>query len=165
MLLDNKTITALNQPFTVVDFLKQYTETSRLDLVTGFFSVNALALLKTEINDAEKFRLILGKIMSDENEQNKVIDLLNGDAGIASVLQLSQNARKAVEFLEQLKVEVKTVQKNFCHAKAYIYKDKDVRKNYRIIGSSNLTDSGLGMRDSGKGHSIQSHLLHKTKHI
>ncbi|GHV72405.1 hypothetical protein FACS1894201_01380 [Bacteroidia bacterium] len=149
MLLDNKIQIAPNQPYTVVDFIRKYSEQGHLDLVTGFFSVNALAWLKNEINDVEKFRLVLSKLMSDEVEPNKVIDLLNSDAGIASAVHLSQNARKAVDFLRQEKVQVKTVQKNFCHAKSYIYKDKDSRKNYQIIGSSNLTDAGLGMRDSG----------------
>jgi hypothetical protein len=43
MLLDNKIQLAPNTPFKVVDFLKQYTENGNLDIVTGFFSVNALA--------------------------------------------------------------------------------------------------------------------------
>jgi ERCC4-related helicase len=147
MLLDNKTQID-NSPFRVVDFLKKYTEKGQLDLVTGFFSVNALSMMRDNFSDTEKFRLILGNLMQDEKEVNKVIDLLNGDAGIESTLSLSLSAQKAIEFLKQDKVTVKTVQKNFCHAKAYIYKDKDERKNYHVIGSSNLTDAGLGMRES-----------------
>jgi ERCC4-related helicase len=147
VLLDNKTQID-NSPFKVADFLKKYTEQGQLDLVTGFFSINALAMMHDYLRDAEKFRLVLGNLMQDEKEVNKVIDLLNGDAGIESALSLSLSAQKAVEFLKQDKVAVKTVQKNFCHAKAYIYKDKDERKNYHITGSSNLTDAGLGMRES-----------------
>ncbi|MCD4804240.1 MAG: hypothetical protein K8R07_01025, partial [Desulfobacterales bacterium] len=40
------------------------------------------------------------------------------------------------------------IQRNFCHAKTYIYKDNDPRKNFQIIGSSNLTEAGLGLKES-----------------
>jgi superfamily II DNA or RNA helicase len=148
MLLDNKTKTEDSDHYKVFDFIKNYTENGGLDLVTGFFSVNALALMNNEINQAEKFRLILGNLIQDDAQLNKVIDLLNGNNGINNTLSLSISAQKAVEFLLQDKVEVKSIQRNFCHAKAYIYNDKDTRKNYHIIGSSNLTDAGLGIKDS-----------------
>jgi hypothetical protein len=148
MLLDNKTKTEDSDHYKVFDFIKNYTESGGLDLVTGFFSVNALALMKDDINQAEKFRLILGNLMQDEAELNKVIDLLNGNTSINGTLSLSAAAQKAVEFLQQEKVLVKSIQRNFCHAKTYIYNDKDSRKNFHIIGSSNLTDAGLGIKES-----------------
>jgi len=148
MLLDNKTKTEDSDHYKVFDFIKNYTENGGLDLVTGFFSVNALALMKDDINQAERFRLILGNLMQDEAQLNKVIDLLNGNTGISGTLSLSAAAQKAVEFLQQDKVLVKCIQRNFCHAKTYIYNDKDSRKNFHIIGSSNLTDAGLGIKES-----------------
>jgi superfamily II DNA or RNA helicase len=86
--------------------------------------------------------------MQDEAQLNKIIDLLNGNTSISSTLTLSQSAQKAVEFLQQDKVAVKSIQKNFCHAKTYLYTDKTKTKNYFIVGSSNLTDAGLGIKDS-----------------
>lgn len=148
MLLDNKTKTEDSDHYKVFDFIKNYTESGGLDLVTGFFSVNALALMKDDMNQAEKFRLILGNLMQDEAKLNKVIDLLNGNTSISGTLSLSAAAQKAVEFLQQDKVLVKSIQRNFCHAKTYIYNDKDSRKNFHIIGSSNLTDAGLGIKES-----------------
>ncbi|OAV72941.1 Hef nuclease [Bacteroidales bacterium Barb6] len=148
MLLDNKTQKDDGELFKVSDFIKKYTEDGNLDVVTGFFSVNALALMQDELSQAEKFRLVLGNLIQDESQTDKIIDLLNGNAGIDSSLALSLSARKAVEFLKQERVAVKTVQKNFCHAKAYIYHDKDTRKKYHIVGSSNLTDAGLGLKES-----------------
>ncbi|KAA6315403.1 hypothetical protein EZS27_034129 [termite gut metagenome] len=146
MLLDNKTQKEDNELYKVFDFIRKYTEDGNLDVVTGFFSVNALALMQDELQQTEKFRFVLGNLMQDEAQVNKIIDLLNGNTGIDSSLALSLSAKKAVEFLTQEKVAVKTVQKNFCHAKAYIYHDKDPRKKYHIVGSSNLTDAGLGLR-------------------
>jgi SNF2 family DNA or RNA helicase len=148
MLLDNKTKTEDNEHYKVFDFIKGNTENGALDLVTGYFSVNALALMKDEVNTVEKFRLILGNLMQDESQLNKVIDLLNGNTSINSTLSLSTSAQKAVEFLQQDKVAVKNIQKNFCHAKTYLYTDKTKTKNYFIVGSSNLTDAGLGIKDS-----------------
>ena len=148
MLLDNKTKTGYSEHYKVFDFIKNYTESGAFDLVTGFFSVNALALMKDNINQAQKFRLILGNLMQDEAQLNKIIDLLNGNTSISGTLSLSTVAQKAIEFLQQDKVQVKSIQRNFCHAKAYIYSDKDPRKHFYIIGSSNLTDAGLGIKES-----------------
>ncbi len=148
MLLDNKTQTEDSSYYKVFDFIKNYTEQGKFDLVSGFFSVNALALMHDEVNQVEKFRMILGNLMQDDSQLNKIIDLLNGDAGINNTLSLNVSAQKAVAFLEQDKVAVKNIQRNFCHAKTYIYSDKDTRKSFQIIGSSNLTDAGLGLKDS-----------------
>ena len=148
MLLDNKTQIEQNTPYKVADFLKKYTENGILDIVTGFFSVNALALLYEEMNQVEKFRLILGKLTKSEESLDKVINLLADNLSIDNALSLSYSARKAVEFLQQQKVEIKTIERNFCHAKSYIYTDIDKIHNYFVVGSSNLTDAGLGMRES-----------------
>jgi ERCC4-related helicase len=148
MLLDNKTQREGSDLYKVVDFIRKYTENGRLDIVTGFFSVNALALMQDELSQVEKFRLVLGNLMQEGSQKDKILDLLNGDLNIRNSLFLRLSAQKAVEFLRQDKVSIKTVQKNFCHAKAYIYNDKDPRKKYHAIGSSNLTDAGLGLRDS-----------------
>ena len=110
MLLDNKTKTEDNEHYKVCDFIKGNTENGSLDIVTGYFSVNALALLKDEINTVEKFRLILGNIMQEENQLSKVVDLLNGNTSISSTLLLSTSAQKAVELLQQEKVAIKNIQ-------------------------------------------------------
>lgn len=148
MLLDNKTKTEENEHYKVFDFIKGNTNNGSLDLVTGYFSVNALALIRDDINTVEKFRMILGNLMQEESQINKIIDLLNGNSSISSTLTLGVTAQKAVEFLQQDKVFVKNIQKNFCHAKTYIYSDKTKTKNYFIVGSSNLTDAGLGIKES-----------------
>jgi len=148
MLLDNKTQSIENEYVKVFDFVKNYTEAGKLDVATGFFSVNALSLMFDQMNQAESFRFVLGNLMQEAMQDDKIVDLLRDDSGINSSLRLSLSAQKAVDFLLQDKVFVKTVQKSFCHAKAYIYEDTDRRKNYHIIGSSNLTDAGLGLRES-----------------
>ncbi len=149
MLLDNKTKTEGNEYSTVYDFLRNYIEQGKVDIVTGYFSVSALARIKDEINNPEGFRMVLGNLLKEDNQQDKSINLLSDSLGIPQVLNLTQSATKAVDFLKQEKVQVKTIQRSFCHAKTYIYHDPDTRKNFHIIGSSNLTDAGLGIRESG----------------
>ncbi|MBI4847480.1 MAG: DEAD/DEAH box helicase family protein [Nitrospirae bacterium] len=149
MLLDNKTKKEDNEPSTVYDFLRNYIEHGKVDIVTGYFSVSALARIKDEMNGPERFRMVLGNLLREDNQQDKVINLLSDSLGIAQVLNLNQSAKRAVDFLRQEKVQVKTIQRNFCHAKTYMYYDPDTRKNFHIIGSSNLTDAGLGIRASG----------------
>lgn len=147
MLLDNKTQIDEDH-YKVFEFIKANTRNGSFDLVTGYFSVNALALLKDDINNVKKFRLILGNLMQEESQLSKVINLLNGNSDINSTLSLSTSAQKAVDFLKQEKVSVKNIQKNFCHAKTYLYQDETKTNNFFIVGSSNLTDAGLGIKDS-----------------
>ena len=96
MLLDNKTQIDYNAPFKVVDFLKKYAENGKLDIVTGFFSVSALALLYEEMNRVEKFRMILGRLAKSEESLDKVVNLLADNLSIDNALALSCSARKAV---------------------------------------------------------------------
>jgi hypothetical protein len=133
MLLDNKTNISENEHYKVHEFIKAYTEEGTLDIVTGFFSINALAFLNHEVSKVEKFRLILGNLMQEEAEEDKIINLLNSNLGIQSALTLSASAQAAIKFLERDNVFVKSIQKNFCHAKAYLYTDKTKTKNYFLV--------------------------------
>jgi superfamily II DNA or RNA helicase len=74
--------------------------------------------------------------------------LLNEDISVVAALQLNCLAKEAVNFLELEKVQAKTMEPNFCHAKVYLYKHnfKDPQKDYYITGSSNLTEAGIGLK-------------------
>ncbi|MBW1796563.1 MAG: hypothetical protein JRJ38_19475 [Deltaproteobacteria bacterium] len=148
MLLDNKTKSNKSDYFKVFDLLSNYVETGRIDIVTGYFSASAIAKLSDEVNNAKLFRMILGDLLQTEAKDDKIINLLSDSLAVDQTFFLSVSAKKAVEFLNQEKVRIKTIQRNFCHAKTYIYKDKDPRKNFQIIGSSNLTEAGLGLKES-----------------
>jgi len=141
MLLDN------NPNKTVFEWLKKNTETGEMDIVTGYFTVGALSWLNENFNDKiEKFRFVWGGIASDTDGKIVRIDLLNQEIGIKNVLKLKKIADEAVNFLKQNKVEVKTSEPNFCHAKMFLFKTLDDRHNFYITGSSNLTESGIGQR-------------------
>lgn len=160
MLIDNKIdYSAIgdlsgNGVKTVLDFIRKYTslESGRkgdLDIVTGFFTIAGLDLLYRELAPENKYRLVLSELAGDDDFMSRVINLLHGDLGIEVTLKLSQAAKNAIAFLKRETVEVKAISSAFCHAKAYVYKDSaDDTHDYYVMGSSNLTEAGLGMRDS-----------------
>jgi len=160
MLIDNKNIySASGTPSStavksVVDFIRKYTDVAAgrqgaLDVVTGYFTIAGLDLLYKELSPENRYRLVLSELAGDDDFMSRVIDLLQGDVGIESSLNLSQAAKNAVAFLKRETVDVKAITNAFCHAKAYVYKDaKDDTHDYYVMGSSNLTEAGLGMRTS-----------------
>ena len=153
MIIDNKQdrnqVDGINAK-TVWDYLKYCTNpddgrVGMLDIVTGFFSVTGLELLGKHFSPENDYRMILAQMVSDDNFQNQIIDLLNDDCGIKNALHLSDAAKHALEFLRRDKVHVKAIVNAFCHAKLYMFKDyRDPVHNYYVQGSSNLTYAGLG---------------------
>lgn len=143
MLIDNE-----NKNKKVHEWISDYTNNGTFDIVTGYFTVGALGYLSKITNEKiNKYRFILGDIVSTEQLQSHTIDLLNENLSIEASLKLKSVAIEAVEFLKQSKVEAKTLEPNFCHAKAYIFDDiKDDRHKYFITGSSNLTEAGVGLK-------------------
>ncbi|MBK8873556.1 MAG: DEAD/DEAH box helicase family protein [Bacteroidetes bacterium] len=144
MILDNE-----NENLKVHEWITKYTQTGKLSIVTGYFTVGALAYLSKETKDKiDEYKFILGDIVSFDFDKDRALDLLNEDINIDASLKLSKVAQETVAFLELDKVLAKTLEPNFCHAKAYLYKhnDKDPQKDYYISGSSNLTEAGVGLK-------------------
>ncbi len=144
MILDNE-----NENLKVHEWISKYTQTGKLSIVTGYFTVGALAYLSKETKDKiDEYKFILGDIVNFDTDKDRALDLLNEEINIDASLKLSKVAQEAVAFLELDKVKAKTLEPNFCHAKAYLYKhnDKDPQKDYYISGSSNLTEAGVGLK-------------------
>jgi ERCC4-related helicase len=144
MILDNE-----NDNLKVYEWIARYTQTGSLSIVTGYFTVAALAFLsKTTRDKINEYRFILGDIVNFDSDKDRALDLLNENINIEASLKLSQLAKEAVSFLELEKVAAKTLEPNFCHAKVYLYKnsEKDPQRDYYISGSSNLTEAGTGLK-------------------
>ena len=147
MLLDNEE-NGKNK-LKVYEWIQKYIKEGSFDIVTGYFTVGILAWLSKKTNDSiERYRFILGDIVHTDEQQIKTLDLLNENITIEAALKLNTLAKDAVNFLRQNKLEIKTLEPNFCHAKAYIFKHKDnePQLNYYISGSSNLTEAGMGLK-------------------
>ena len=143
MILDNE------KHLKVHEWIVKYTEEGTIDIVTGYFTVGALAYLSQQVNQKiAKFRLVLGDIVNLDQVDDRPLDLLNENITIEAALNLSRLAQEAVDFLKQDKVKAKTLEPNFCHAKCYLFEPskKDDRNKYFISGSSNLTEAGIGLK-------------------
>lgn len=72
MILDNK-----NENQKVYEWLNDYTESGKMDIVTGYFTVGALAYLSRQINEKiNEFRMILGDIVNIDMIQDRSIKQL-----------------------------------------------------------------------------------------
>ena len=155
MLIDNKQDrypdSGLNIK-TVWEFINTYSgkksnQTGKMDIVTGYFTIRALSKLYREIPEEDVIRIVSSEMVRPEDEEDNVIDLLNGDLSTGSALQLDEYAKDAKALLERNSVQIKSIQNAFCHAKAYMFKNKNPQANsYYLTGSSNLTDAGLGLK-------------------
>ena len=158
MIIDNKQVYGSNENIkTVWDCIFDYSNPGqgregKMDIVTGFFSIAALHILHTALSGNNKYRIVLGDIHDmarDEDFLKKAVNLLQGESNFESAFQLSTYAQNAIAFLRRSTVEVRTINNAFCHAKSYIFEDKnDAAHDYGIVGSSNLTEAGLGIKES-----------------
>jgi ERCC4-related helicase len=148
MLIDNET--GKQQ---LHEWLVKMTKSGKMDVVTGYFTVGALAFIDEQLNgQIDLFRYVIGDIASNDQEEIQGLDLLNENLTLANVFEISSAAKVAVRYLDQDKVFVKTLEPNFCHAKAYIYKDANSDRgngdaaDFYVTGSSNLTEAGIGLK-------------------
>ena len=73
MILDNE-----NRNLKVHEWITKYTEEGTVDIVTGYFTIGALAYLSRHINlKITNFRLVLGDIVNLDRVENRPLDLLN----------------------------------------------------------------------------------------
>jgi superfamily II DNA or RNA helicase len=146
MILDNE-----NENLKVHEWITKYTEAGDLDVVTGYFTIGALAYLSQQINHKiESFRMVLGDIVNIDTSEERPLDLLNENISLNSAFQLNRLSQEAVNFLKQDKIKAKTLEPNFCHAKTFLFNPSiaDDRNKYFISGSSNLTEAGMGRKQT-----------------
>ena len=157
MLIDNKQDRYPDDGYntsTVWNFLydvagKEAGNTGNLDIVTGYFTIRALSKLATDMPSENEYRIVSSELVKQENEDNHVINLLRGDEGIENTLRIDKYAEQAKEFLSKNTVQVRAITKAFCHAKAYMFRNKIAKGDCMyLIGSSNLTEAGVGLKSS-----------------
>jgi len=144
MILDNE-----NKNLKVHEWIAQNTFEGHFDIVTGYFTIGALAYLAEQTNDKiQQYRLVIGDIVSSSEQKIKSIDLLNQNIDIETAASVTKWANDAVTFLKQKKIICKTLEPNFCHAKLYITQaqNKNPMQETYIMGSSNLTEAGIGLK-------------------
>ena len=139
---------------TVWDFLKEYNSKERgdvgkLDIVTGFFTISTLSRLYEDLPEENHYRIISSEMVCEDLKKDFIVNLLSDDMDISAIGNLDKHAKQAIAFLERDTVEMRAVIPDFCHAKAYLFKNNDShRRNYYVTGSSNLTPAGIGLKPS-----------------
>lgn len=136
-------------------WIKQYVNEGDFSLVTGYFTIGALVHFSNLCQDKIKnYKFLLGDITQRDSILVKSLDLLNADLSIEKALSLKKLSKQAVEFLKLDEISVKTLEPNFCHAKLYLFNsvEKSPQKDFYITGSSNLTEAGIGLKES---HNIE----------
>ena len=137
---------------TVWDFLKLYSgkdskEEGKLDIVTGYFTIHTLSRLYEEMPENNRYRIVSSQMVGDDYKKDVIVDLLGDDMDILTIGNVDKDARQAILFLERETVEMRAEIPDFCHAKAYIFRNnKTTHSNYYLTGSSNLTPAGVGLK-------------------
>ena len=157
MLIDNKKCRYKSDGIdikTVWDFINRFSglqsqEKGSLDIVTGYFTIRALSKLYREIPESDEFRLVSSEIIKEDSDESHILDLLNGNLDVETATSLDEYAEDAKAFLRRNTVQVRAITEAFCHAKAYIFSNRNpLNRSFYLSGSSNLTDAGLGLKAS-----------------
>ena len=94
MILDNE-----NENLKVHEWITKYTQTGKLSIVTGYFTVGALAYLSKETKDKiDEYKFILGDIVNFDTDKDRALDLLNEEINIDASLKLRRLHKKQLLF-------------------------------------------------------------------
>ena len=129
---------------TLVSFLNlmlQENPDTNLDIATAFFNIQAYEMVKDNLGNVKRFRLLLGKtpeIKNDKTLGEALLEIIREEIeGFELSREKEDNVRSFINFLKKDNVEVRIYDKQFLHGKAYIF------DNAVVIGSSNFTAAGL----------------------
>ncbi|MFW6174025.1 MAG: phospholipase D-like domain-containing protein, partial [Elusimicrobiota bacterium] len=129
----NKLVTFLN------DILKENSN-ANFDIATAFFNIQAYAMVKDNLKNLKRFRLLLGRapeISSEKTLGDELLEIVKEEIeGFDLSKEKEITVKDFIEFLKKENVKVRLFEK-FLHGKAYIL------DNLIIIGSSNFTPAGL----------------------
>lgn len=135
----------------VADFLKaEIIEGTELSFVSAYFTVNAYAALRHELESADHLRFLFGEpafITGIANKQKAPPTKIQSTGLSSEALQLSSNAKACSEWISKMVAIRSIVRPGFLHGKAYHIKNINASK--AILGSSNFTVPGLGLHPDG----------------
>ncbi len=149
------------------DFLKATIEQgSELSFVSAYFTVHAYAALKEPLEAADHLRFLFGEpssVTSLEKDKKQARHFVLGnerqELTLGNQLTQKQVARECAAWIRN-KVEIRSITRSgFLHGKLY-----HIRKNgsdQAILGSSNFTVPGLGLKSSG--NNVELNLIVDSK--
>ena len=110
--------------------------------------IQTLAKLYDSIPEDTEYRIISSQMVSEDSNKDQIVNLLSDSLDIDRIGTINEDAPKAIKFLERPTVQMRAELPAFCHAKAYLFTNSQASsQSYYVTGSSNLTPSGLGLKN------------------
>jgi len=140
-----------NQRINLMDSLiKASSDYDEISIATGYWDLEATALLLPYLKNYKKIRLLIGREPLIPRHQLSEVEPDFPDKDIFEDLQklkTDSNLKPTVIELKELSdkgiLEVKVFKKAFLHAKCYIFGNFESETAIGVIGSSNFTKNGL----------------------
>lgn len=155
MLIDNFFSTTES----VYKYLSERLGEGEFGLVSGYYSPKIMMKLLSKLESLERLEMILGHLSEQEQREKQTFTIVNDTLNLQqSLAELGWQVEmdRLIQYLSSDKVVIKTVHPDFCHAKSYIYKDRNQDSSFAILGSSNLTFSGLGGLQESVGGNFEA---------
>ncbi len=137
----------------VGEFLRTRIEPgTALSFVSAYFTVHAYEALQNELEGADSLRFLFGEPsfvsgIDSDKDATKHFRLTEEGIELAQTLAQRPAAKACAEWIKN-SVEIRSIrQSGFLHGKAYHIQNGNA--SHAILGSSNFTVSGLGLRPSG----------------
>jgi len=135
------------------DFLRSHLESeTSLSVVSAYFTIHAYHALKSKLDSISKLRFLFGdpqfvNQLDKDNKESREFSLTDGQLKLSNQLTQGKLAKECAKWLED-RAEIRTVnQAGLLHGKLYHIQNGAV--DHAMLGSSNFTVPGLGLRDSG----------------
>ena len=135
------------------DYLaEQLAPDSQVSIVSAYFTIHAYHALKDKLDQIKHLRFLFGEptllaSLDDGQKESKAFSLTGKGLDLRNQLQQRKLAKDCADWITR-KVDIRSVsQSGFLHGKMYHFRKEG--KEGALIGSSNFTVPGLGLRDSG----------------
>jgi len=135
------------------DFLRSHLggETT-LSVVSAYFTIHAYHALKAELDNISQLRFLFGdpqfvNQLDKDTKESREFSLTDGQLKLSNQLTQGKLAKECAKWIEE-KAEIRTVnQTGLLHGKLYHIQNGVI--DHAMLGSSNFTVPGLGLRQSG----------------
>jgi len=131
------------------DYLREKIKpNSRLAIVSAYFTIYAYERLRYQLDSIQELRFLFGEPsflsnLDPDKSESKAFVLDDSKIALGNRLQQKVVARECADWVRS-KAQIRSIkQKGFLHGKLYHIENNGV--NEAILGSSNLTVSGLGL--------------------
>lgn len=134
------------------DFLRSHLGgDTTLSVVSAYFTIHAYQALKVELDSISQLRFLFGdpqfiNQLDKDSKESREFSLTDGHLKLSNQLSQGKLAKECADWIEK-RAEIRTVnQAGLLHGKLYHIQSGAV--DHAMLGSSNFTVPGLGLRES-----------------